>query len=75
VSNKKQLPNLKKQRNKLVVFSGLAFQMISIISLGVFLGYKIDSYLEISNQIFTIIFSLLFIFISLVYVIQKSKKI
>jgi F0F1-type ATP synthase assembly protein I len=49
--------------------------MISIISFGVFLGYKIDSYLEISNQIFTIIFSLLFIFISLVYVIQKSKKI
>jgi F0F1-type ATP synthase assembly protein I len=75
VSNKKQLPNLKKQRNKLVVFSGLAFQMISIISFGVFLGYKIDSYLEISSQIFTIIFSLLFIFISLVYVIQKSKKI
>jgi len=75
VNNKKYYRQQKKQLNKLASFSGLAFQMFTIISLGSFSGYKTDIYFEISNSIFTIIFSLISIAISLIYVIRKTKEI
>jgi F0F1-type ATP synthase assembly protein I len=74
VSNKKSHPKQKKQLNKLAYLSGLAFQMVTIILLGTLLGYRIDIYLEITQSIFTIIFSLLSIAASLLYVIQKTKE-
>ena len=49
--------------------------MFTIISLGTFSGYRIDIYFEISNSIFTIIFSLISIATSLIYVIRKTKEI
>jgi F0F1-type ATP synthase assembly protein I len=75
VNNKKSYRQQKKQLNKLASFSGLALQMFTIISLGTFSGYRIDIYFEISNSIFTIIFSLISIAISLIYVIRKTKEI
>ena len=47
--------------------------MVSTISLGSFIGYKLDIYLEIKNNIFTIFFSLFSIAIALMYVIQQTK--
>lgn len=75
MNNKKSYRQQKKQLNKLASFSGLALQMFTIISLGTFSGYRIDIYFEISNSIFTIIFSLISIAISLIYVIRKTKEI
>jgi hypothetical protein len=74
VNNKKSYPKQKKQLNKLVRFSGIAFQMVIIISLGSFSGYQLDLYLEINNSIFTIAFSLLSIAVALMYVIQQTKE-
>jgi uncharacterized YccA/Bax inhibitor family protein len=73
VSNKKSYQNQRKQLNKLARFSGIAFQMVTTISLGSFIGYKLDIYLEIKNNIFTIFFSLFSIAIALMYVIQQTK--
>jgi hypothetical protein len=74
VNNKKSYPKQKKQLNKLVRFSGIAFQMVIIISLGSFSGYQLDLYLEINNSIFTIAFSLLSIAVALMHVIQQTKE-
>jgi hypothetical protein len=74
VNNKKSYPKQKKQLNKLVRFSGIAFQMVIIISLGSFSGYQLDLYLEINNSIFTTAFSLLSIAVALIYVIQQTKE-
>jgi hypothetical protein len=74
VNNKKSYPKQKKQLNKLVRFSGIAFQMVIIISLGSFSGYQLDLYLEINNSIFTTAFSLLSIAVALMYVIQQTKE-
>lgn len=73
MSNKKPYQNQRKQLNKLARFSGIAFQMVTTISLGSFIGYKLDIYLEIKNNIFTIFFSLFSIAIALMYVIQQTK--
>ncbi|MGY8919162.1 MAG: AtpZ/AtpI family protein [Flavobacteriales bacterium] len=75
MSSKKSYRKQKKQLNKFAQFSGLAFQMVIIISLGTFLGYKIDMHFEITKSVFTIILSLLSIGSSLLYVIYKSKEI
>ena len=47
--------------------------MVATISLGSFIGYKLDICLEIKNNIFTIFFSLFSIAIALMYVIQQTK--
>ncbi|MDB3875168.1 AtpZ/AtpI family protein [bacterium] len=73
MSNKKSYQNQRKQLNKLARFSGIAFQMVATISLGSVIGYKLDIYLEIKNNIFTIFFSLFSIAIALMYVIQQTK--
>ena len=74
MNNKKSYPKQKKQLNKLVRFSGIAFQMVIIICIGSFSGYQLDLYLGINNSIFTIVFSLLSIAVALTYVIQQTKE-
>ena len=64
--------NKKKQPNKWLIFINIPFQMGIIIFLGVIFGRHLDSFFK-SAPIFTIVFSLSSIFISL-YVIYKSLK-
>ena len=52
-------------------YSGIAFQMIVIILLGIFFGKKMDKWFETKNPIYTAIFSLLGVIISL-YVVLKD---
>ncbi len=61
----------KKQVNKYVKFSGMAFQMLVIIIVGVVLGQWLDKKYPNENQLFTIIFSLLFVILALYYVVSK----
>ncbi len=49
--------NLNKRKKKLdqfIRYSGLAFEMIAIMAVGVFAGYKIDQWLNLSFPAFTL---------------------
>ena len=48
--------------------------MSIIISSGVFIGYKLDEIFESESMIFTVIISLLFILLSIYYVIKQVSK-
>tara|TARA_B110000196_G_scaffold260329_1_gene231561 strand:+ start:305 stop:538 length:234 start_codon:yes stop_codon:yes gene_type:complete len=61
----------KKQLNSYVKYSSLATQMAVIIAAGVFLGEYLDKTHTLETPIYTIILSLLSIFLALYYVIKK----
>ena len=63
-----------KQHNKILIFSGMAFQMGGIIGLGAWGGMKLDDKFETDSQIFTIVLSLLSIFIAMYLVIRDVIK-
>ena len=48
--------------------------MVTTISIGSFIGYKLDLYFEAENSVFTIVLSLFSIAIALMYVIQQTKE-
>ncbi len=52
-------------------YSGMVFQMLGIIVLGVFGGKKLDSYFEYNFPVFTVVLSLLSVFAAL-YVVLKD---
>ncbi|MVN20308.1 AtpZ/AtpI family protein [Mucilaginibacter arboris] len=59
--------------NNYIKYSGLGFQMIIIIGVFSFAGYKIDSALHHQTQWVTAVLSLVGVFVSL-YIILKSLK-
>jgi ATP synthase protein I len=65
--NKDPLPNYAK-------YSGIAIQMIIIILAGVYGGMKLDEYLSLSAPIFTIIFTILSVALSIYFVIRDLLK-
>lgn len=71
MSNQKQP---KKQLNKYARFSGIAFQMIVIIALATYAGIKLDEAYPNNNKLYTIIFSLVGVAISMYYVIKQVSK-
>lgn len=52
-------------------FSGIAFQMIAIIGLGVYLGIKLDEKYPNKYKLFTIFLALLSIAMALYFVIRQ----
>jgi len=64
----------KRQLNKYARFSGIAFQMIVIIALGTYGGYKLDEKYPNKYQAYTIILSLLSVVISMYYVIKAVNR-
>jgi MFS-type transporter involved in bile tolerance (Atg22 family) len=63
-----------KQHNKILVFSGMAFQMGAIIGLGAWGGVKLDEKFQTGSKIFTISLSLASIFIAMYLVIRDVLK-
>jgi len=61
----------KRELKNYAKYSGIAFKMLSIILIGVFGGVMLDGYLELKQPIFTIIFSLCSVSLS-IYVIIKE---
>ena len=59
--------------NNYIKYSGLRFQMIVIIGVFAFAGYKIDQMLNHQTQWVTAVLSLCGVFVSL-YIIFKSLK-
>lgn len=70
-----QNPNGQKKRlNDYARYSGLAVQMIAIILLGVWGGIKLDEWLTLKFPVFTLIFTLLSVFLSMYFAIRDFLK-
>ena len=70
-NSKDQEQNPKERLNILARFSGIGFQMIIIIGLGVYAGFKLDESYPNNYSLFTIICSLAAIGIALYFVIKQ----
>lgn len=60
----------KKELNNYVKYSNLAFQMAVIIFLGVWGGLKLDDWINTDFPVFTLIFTLLSIGLSMYYALK-----
>ena len=58
------------QLNSYARYSGLAFQMIAIILVGVFGGIKLDQVVKWEFPVFTLIFTLLAVVMSMYYAVK-----
>lgn len=74
ISNKDQERKTKERLNTFAQFSGIGFQMLVTIGLGVFAGVKLDEYYPNQYSVFTIILSLVAIAISLYSVIKQATR-
>lgn len=66
----------KKSGNDALKYTGIAFQMLAIIGLGVFAGIKLDAWLK-TDGIFTVVLSLLSVIAGIYLAIKdfiKPKK-
>ncbi len=66
-------PDLKKSVNAYARYSGIAFQMIAIILLGVYGGWKIDQWFA-TKPIFTIMFLLISVILAMYYVTRDLLR-
>jgi F0F1-type ATP synthase assembly protein I len=75
-----QFEKKKKSLDSYARYSSIAFQMLAIILAGVFLGVKIDQWLELTIPVFTVILSLLSVVLAIYFVVKdlihfdKKKK-
>jgi F0F1-type ATP synthase assembly protein I len=65
----------RKNLNSYARYSGMAFQMLAIILIGVFAGFKLDEWLG-TKPILIVVFSILAVFLSIYYVTRDllNKK-
>ncbi|MFD2186204.1 AtpZ/AtpI family protein [Aquimarina celericrescens] len=63
------------QLRRFAVLTGIAFEMGAIIFLFAYVGEKLDTYYELTEKWFTILFVLLGVAISLYIVIKQLNKI
>jgi len=63
-----------KKPNSFISFSGLAFEMLAFLLLGLWAGYKLDEYFATENGVYTVTLSLLSIVAAMIYVIRKLPK-
>ncbi|MCX6271223.1 MAG: AtpZ/AtpI family protein [Bacteroidetes bacterium] len=69
------LPKSKKQPlHNYARYSGMAFQMLAIILLGVFAGLKLDGWLHWNKPLFTVVFSLLGVVVAIFTVTHDLLK-
>lgn len=69
--------NLKKHKRKFdefIRYSNLAFEMIAIMGLSVFAGFKIDHWLNLSFPAFTLAFMILSVIGAIYHAIKKFLK-
>jgi ATP synthase protein I len=63
-----------KEATNFAKYSGIAFQMLAIIGVMTFVGYKIDENQESKQPIFTAVFGLVGVVISLIQVVRSLNK-
>lgn len=66
--------NQRKEATNFARYSGIAFQMLAIIGIMTFIGYKIDENRESKQQVFTAIFGLVGVVVSLIQVVRSLNK-
>lgn len=64
----------RKEATNFARYSGIAIQMLAIIGIMTFIGYKIDENRESKQQVFTAIFGLVGVVISLIQVVRSLNK-
>ncbi len=69
-SNPKKPKNKPSTLNSYARYSGLAFQMIAIILVGVFGGIKLDEIVKWEFPVFTLVLTLLSVMASMYYAIK-----
>jgi F0F1-type ATP synthase assembly protein I len=69
-SNPKKTKRKPSQLNNAARYSGIAFQMIAIILLGVFGGIKLDELVVWEFPVFTLVLTLLAVVLSIYYTIK-----
>lgn len=69
--NKTPTQKPEKQLSNYAIYSGLILQMMAMIGLGVFVGYKLDQKYPNKHQLFTVVFSLLSVVLSVFYVVKR----
>lgn len=69
--NKTSTQKPEKQLNNYAIYSGLIFQMMGMIGIGVFLGDKLDEKYPNKHQLFTVMLSLLSVLLSVFYVVKR----
>ncbi len=68
-NNQNQKP--REQLNAYARYSSIAIQMFAIIGIGSFAGVKLDEYFSNTNNVLTIILSLLSVIIAIIFVIRQ----
>lgn len=64
----------KKDVNNFAKYSSISFQMLATIGVFAFIGYKLDQYKQTKAPIFTAVFSLIGVIISLYQVVKQLNK-
>jgi hypothetical protein len=68
--NLKNQPKELKRLSPIAKYSGMAFQMLIIIGLGVFGGLKLDRWLHTRFPVFTVVLSFLAVVLAIYYFIK-----
>jgi hypothetical protein len=63
-----------KPANDYLRYSSMAFQMIAIMGVGIWLGIKIDHWLHLHFPVFTTILAILSVFGAIAYFIRETLK-
>ncbi|WP_257658050.1 AtpZ/AtpI family protein [Parapedobacter lycopersici] len=71
---RKPKPSLNDSLRKYAYFSGVGFQMLAIIGLFTYIGYRIDSAKDNENNVWTAIFALVGVCISIYTVIRAVTR-
>jgi len=58
--------------NNIVRFTSLGFEMLGIMAISVFIGFKLDDWFKL-NHVFTVIFTIFSVVAALFYAIRKIK--
>jgi hypothetical protein len=66
----KNQPRELKKLNDIAKYSGMAFQMLIIIGIGVFGGIKLDDWLHMRFPLFTVVLSLAAVMLAIYYFIK-----
>lgn len=62
------------RRNTYLRYSGLAFQILAAIFLGIWGGYQLDQWIGLKYPVFTIVFSLAALLGAMVYLVKSLPK-
>ncbi len=69
-----RLDKSKKKLDQFIRYSSLAFEMMVIMAAGVFTGYKIDHWLNLSFPVFTLVLMILAVIGAIFYAIRNFIK-